>query len=68
MIEDFFCGTKFSGVLLNNGEFWACGNCSNAGKANINASKKGAQEGNTEEEQKNATMQQDEEFVKLVAA
>ena len=42
MIEDFFCGTKFSGVLLNNGEFWACGNCSNAGKANINASKKGA--------------------------
>ena len=32
LIENIFCGNHFSGFLLSNGEFWACGNCADAGK------------------------------------
>lgn len=68
LIEKLFCGSKFSGILLDNGEFWSCGNCANAGKATINALKKTAEETNPDEEIKQAQMQQDPEFVKLVAS
>lgn len=61
LIERLFCGSKFSGILLNNGEFWSCGNCANAGKATINASKKTGEDTNPDEEIKQAQMQQDQE-------
>ena len=32
LIEKLFCSNKHSGILLSNGEFWACGNCPDAGK------------------------------------
>ena len=35
MIERVFCGNKFSAFLTNTGEFWAAGNCANAGKVAI---------------------------------
>ena len=28
VIKKIFCGIKHSGILLSNGEFWACGNVS----------------------------------------
>jgi len=37
LIEKIFCSNKHSGILLSNGEFWACGNCPGAGKAIIEA-------------------------------
>lgn len=37
LIEKIFCSNKQSGFLLSNGEFWACGNCPDAGKEVIKA-------------------------------
>ena len=54
LIERVFCGNKFSAFLTNTGEFWASGNCSNAGKeavAKAEAAAAAAQE-IPEEEQK----------------
>lgn len=62
LIAKIFCGNRFSGFLLSNGAFWACGNCAQAGKTTVEESK-GA---NLTEEEKQ--MQKDEEFAKLVAA
>ena len=38
-IKKIFCSNKHSGILLSNGEFWACGNCPGAGAAIIEARK-----------------------------
>ena len=37
-IEKIFCSNKQSGILLTNGQFWACGNCQDAGKDQIKSS------------------------------
>lgn len=37
LIEQIYCSTKYSGMLLSNGEFWACGNAADAGKEVIKA-------------------------------
>ena len=60
-IHKIFCSNKQSGILLSNGEFWACGNCSDAGKEII----KGAST-NPEEESKRQQMSRDEEFTRIV--
>lgn len=51
MIENIFCSSKFSGIRLSNGEFWACGNCASVMKEHIN---KGEQAEPEEEERKGA--------------
>ena len=33
LIQKIFCSIRHSGILLSDGEFWACGNCPEAGKA-----------------------------------
>lgn len=65
LIEKVFCGNRFSGVLLNNGEFWACGNCADAGKTSLYGP---ANTRDPEEEEKAAQMQRDEEFKRVLAA
>jgi len=39
LIEKIFCGNRYSGLLLSNGEFWACGNCAQASKTAITNAK-----------------------------
>ena len=35
LIEKIFCSIRHSGILLSNGEFWAAGDCAQAGKVAI---------------------------------
>ena len=51
LIERVFCGNKFSAFLTNTGEFWASGNCSNAGKEAIAKAEAAAAQEIPEEEQ-----------------
>ena len=64
-IDRIFCSNKQSGILLSNGELWACGNCAEAGKEII---KGPAAAANPEEESKRQQMQRDEEFSRIVTA
>ena len=64
-IEKIFCSNKQSGILLSNGEFWACGNCAEAGKEII---KGPAAASNPEEEIKRQRMNSDEEFSRIMTA
>ena len=67
LIEKIFCGNKFSGLLLNTGEFWACGNCAGAGKPPKKVSGVGGADIPVEE-QLLAQMQKDEEIARVLAA
>ena len=40
LVEKIFCSNRHSGILLSNGEFWAAGDCAQAGKANIAVARK----------------------------
>ena len=65
-VTKIFCSSRFSGLLLSNGEFWAAGNCAGAGK-NIVANPGGSAAG-TSGAAADSEMMRDEEFKRIVQA
>jgi alpha-tubulin suppressor-like RCC1 family protein len=61
LIEKIFCGNRFSGMLLSNGEFWACGNCPQAAKAVLMSAKQ-ANEVSEEESKREKQILKDEDI------
>ena len=70
LVEKIFCSNRHSGILLSNGEFWAAGDCAQAGKANIAVARKESFESQSSQTAastvNNPQMERDEEFKSIV--
>ena len=67
-IQKIFCGNRYSGILLSNGEFWACGNCPEAGKAVLTNIIEGIDTNSDEESKGEEDLQKNKKFSKTKTA